>query len=352
MAKKQTCCIQATPVDRISDLPDGILHHILSYLSTKTVARTSVLSKRWRHLGDSFPFFDFSQHDFYIPIIDNFDLETFIDVVDRKLESFYKYNSGIQRFRLSFSLVEPEYHSLVDKWIGLVAERHVKELYLNLDVRLKNPYSLPREIFAVKSLTVLEISCENTFFPSSIRLPYLVTLCLTSVDIYELLSFDDHKFPCIEVIRLSSCRIHGGFKISCNQLKELELDNCMQFGKIEIFAPNLSSFSYFGPLHSKCSYFSLNVPIKLKKFMLRSERSLDTYWYIRLKQCLLQLQCGIETLVLSIKLRSKITFDGNEASKRCISPPYALKCLALKVFHPSLTFDLESLIDGFLWFSS
>ncbi|CAL1352219.1 unnamed protein product [Linum trigynum] len=34
--------------DRLSDLPDNILHHILSFLNTNYIVQTSVLSRRWR----------------------------------------------------------------------------------------------------------------------------------------------------------------------------------------------------------------------------------------------------------------------------------------------------------------
>ncbi|CAN1225539.1 Putative F-box/FBD/LRR-repeat protein At1g78760 [Linum grandiflorum] len=34
--------------DRISNLPDSIIHHILSFIDTTSAVRTSVLSKQWK----------------------------------------------------------------------------------------------------------------------------------------------------------------------------------------------------------------------------------------------------------------------------------------------------------------
>lgn len=41
--------------DRISDLPDEILHHILSFLPSSQIALTSLLSKRWNPLWLTIP---------------------------------------------------------------------------------------------------------------------------------------------------------------------------------------------------------------------------------------------------------------------------------------------------------
>ncbi|XP_031277662.1 uncharacterized protein LOC116136088 [Pistacia vera] len=51
-------------MDRISELPDFIVHKIMSHLSPKKVAQTSILSKRWNYLQTSFPILEFNQNHF------------------------------------------------------------------------------------------------------------------------------------------------------------------------------------------------------------------------------------------------------------------------------------------------
>ena len=49
-------------MDRISELPEVIIHHILSFLSTKAVAKTSLLSKRWKSFTISYPILEFNEN--------------------------------------------------------------------------------------------------------------------------------------------------------------------------------------------------------------------------------------------------------------------------------------------------
>ena len=46
-------------IDRISSLPEDIIHHVMSFLSTVEVTQTSVLSKRFNSIWSTFPVIDF-----------------------------------------------------------------------------------------------------------------------------------------------------------------------------------------------------------------------------------------------------------------------------------------------------
>jgi hypothetical protein len=47
----------------LSNLPEEVLRHILSFLSTKDDVRTSLLSKRWEYLWASIPNLDFEKYE-------------------------------------------------------------------------------------------------------------------------------------------------------------------------------------------------------------------------------------------------------------------------------------------------
>ncbi|XP_026433494.1 F-box/LRR-repeat protein At3g59200-like [Papaver somniferum] len=47
--------------DRIGELPEPLIHHILSFLPIKSIASTTILSKKWNNLWLSLPVLDFTQ---------------------------------------------------------------------------------------------------------------------------------------------------------------------------------------------------------------------------------------------------------------------------------------------------
>lgn len=190
----------ANPVDRISVLPSFIIHHIMSYLSTNEVARTSILSKRWNQLRTSFPILDFDQNQFASRTLcyRNFcvrrknkkfceGVKRFMNFVDASLHQFCKLKLSIQKFRLFISLLDvKESSSDVDKWIGLAVENGVKELDFEVITDEDTVYVWPQTIFSAKLLTTLKlVGCRLEQPSDTIRFHSLKKLTLERVCLNE-----------------------------------------------------------------------------------------------------------------------------------------------------------------------
>ncbi|MFS8030177.1 putative F-box domain, leucine-rich repeat domain superfamily, F-box-like domain superfamily [Helianthus anomalus] len=51
--------------DRLSNLPNDLIHKILSFIDVKYAIRTSALSSRWRYIWTSMPCLNFSSEGFH-----------------------------------------------------------------------------------------------------------------------------------------------------------------------------------------------------------------------------------------------------------------------------------------------
>ncbi|CAA7024404.1 unnamed protein product [Microthlaspi erraticum] len=93
-------------MDRVSNLPDELLHQILSFLPTKDAAVTSVLSERWLNLWKLNPNLDIDDTDFLRPEDGKGERaeirQSFVDFVDSVLAR--QGDSPIKKFSLSVSL--------------------------------------------------------------------------------------------------------------------------------------------------------------------------------------------------------------------------------------------------------
>ncbi|CAN1754037.1 F-box protein At1g60400 [Linum perenne] len=89
--------------DRISSLPDEILHEILNRLcSRKQFAKAALLSKRWKHLWLSYPVLEFYRTDYAYGAPSRSTMDSFIAAATRKLSS-----SGLTSYIKSFRICSP-----------------------------------------------------------------------------------------------------------------------------------------------------------------------------------------------------------------------------------------------------
>ncbi|KAK7401730.1 hypothetical protein VNO78_13435 [Psophocarpus tetragonolobus] len=148
--------------DIISNPPDFIIGHILSFLPTKYAVRTCVLSKRWICFWTSI---------------------TKLHLEDRESRSYQKIKktpfqklvyrvlslntSNIQSFSLSLSETHAPCH--VNKWISQVLNRKVKEVYINSKEKINIS---PHSRLKTQSLEVLVLKMNGW----AISVPTLVSL--------------------------------------------------------------------------------------------------------------------------------------------------------------------------------
>ena len=153
-------------MDRVSNLPDELLCHVLSFLPTKSAALTSVLSKRWFNLWKLVPNLDINDSLFLHPQDGKGERQeiqrSFVDFVDRVLAM--QGDSPINNFSLKCitGRVHPD---IVNRWICNVLERGVSDLNLFTDFSYEDTeedgYRLPRELFFSSTLVKLKLRSEH-----------------------------------------------------------------------------------------------------------------------------------------------------------------------------------------------
>ncbi|KAL8032136.1 hypothetical protein ABFX02_13G075100 [Erythranthe guttata] len=191
-------------IDRISDLPDSVICHILSFLRTKSSVRTSILGQRWRFLWTYVPILYFHREK-----------KEFINGVI----SLHKMQT-ISTFRLLLRKKHYDKHQHV-AWVTAAVNRNVRNLYL---VSLSNYYMpLPECLFTCKTLVELVLkSCHVTLPSCPVYLPRLEKLHLISVR-FEA----DDELPLPRL--LSGCPV----------LEELEIECSLNFFTFSVSSPTL-----------------------------------------------------------------------------------------------------------------
>ncbi|KAG5564508.1 hypothetical protein RHGRI_000628 [Rhododendron griersonianum] len=211
-------------IDRISNLPNGLVTQILSCLPTKYAVATSALSTRWKQLWTSITSLDFDDELLVHP-----QNQSGNPAVQRSFTSFVcqvfmlRRDSAVHRFRLKLNRTYDV--SCVNGWIGDMLLHNVREI--DLSIRRKDSTLLPQELFTCVTLVVLKLDIDcNMNVPTSVSLPNLKILhfvCITFVD-------DDSI---------------NRFLLGCPVLEELNMTACVGEGVsvINVVAPMLTSFN-------------------------------------------------------------------------------------------------------------
>ncbi|KAL8034873.1 hypothetical protein ABFX02_12G059200 [Erythranthe guttata] len=215
----------ALPIDRLSDLPDSVLCHILSFLPPTSI----LLSRRWRYLIWS-----------YVPNL-FFNYEN-SDTINRVL--LLRKLQNINTFSL-FDDTKRNYHQ-IETWITFAVERSVQNIDIYLTVHLDSP----RCLFTCKTLIDLRLD-HCGLIPdrgSIVFLPHLKRLHLIHVK-YEgddSLSHLISGCPVLEELVLQLCIDYCSCKISSPSIKMLDVSyhfdkesENQDYNKVEINTPAL-----------------------------------------------------------------------------------------------------------------
>ncbi|KAM7461142.1 hypothetical protein LguiA_029263 [Lonicera macranthoides] len=257
-----------TGIDRISNLPDEILCHILSFLPTKYAVGTSILSTRWKNL---FPFipklslnFDDSlllhPHKENPNLIPNF-VKFMYNVMNRTIVTaprIFSFNLKCQRDyegvrELTGEVDEDndgKYSHLII-WIYLALCKNVRELSVYVDNEDSDFNRFPEQLF--QCLSVMWVTISGHFFfdvPTMVLLPNIRTMYLDRVVFPNGKAVERLISGCffIEEFCLERCYFQelDVLKISSTALKLLVIINCKWDEKYEVVldVPNLELFNY------------------------------------------------------------------------------------------------------------
>jgi hypothetical protein len=264
--------------DRLSDLPDCVILHILSFLNAKHVVQTCVLSPRYKNLWKRVPvlILDSSESDFRT-------LKIFTEFVSNVL-SFRDSSISLQtlNFKRKHGRVEPR---IIKNVVDYALSHNIQQLGLcfNGNTVQTLPTSFSSQTLTHLNLSIYPSGGYNARFPkSSFDLPALTNLQLENF-IFSI-GDDDRAEPFSIFNRLNSLRIcncamlHGKtLCISSATLVNLTINSpFLNYYKIDLCTPSLCTFSFAGIPFQKLSGSNVSslkhvdIEVKLKQYHEKS----------------------------------------------------------------------------------
>ncbi|CAO2168355.1 unnamed protein product [Urochloa humidicola] len=217
--------------DRLSALPDALLHRVLSRLKAWEVVRTCVLSRRWRHLWASALCID-------LRIRADGDDDDVPDEFPRFVRRLFRgrdASAAVDTLRLRSSDADGAFDEDDAKsWIRSAIKRKARVIHL---IGHRNGLAaLENAAFVSKHLKVLKLSYAQV-----------------DDNILKQLS---SRCPSLEEMDLKDCLISGS-EISSSTLKTLVMVKCNMFWGLSINAPNLVLLRCVKPIGKAPSFQNL-----------------------------------------------------------------------------------------------
>ncbi|CAN1300100.1 F-box/FBD/LRR-repeat protein At1g16930 [Linum perenne] len=226
---------KSCPIDKLSNLLDFILCHIISFLHTKEAAQTSVLSQRWRCVWKYIPVLHLSHYSFR----DNRLL--LIRYVRKIFASRYRVNLD----KISYQNYDEEREhepGLCRTVIQYAFSHNAQHIDINLDADVSVTFS---ELFGsilncgLKTLKLQFLSYDVGSFCFQMLTTLELQNCWLGHDYIDL----SINFPCLVNLYIAHCSSETGIKVFAPQLLNLKLLGTQDYS-IEIVAPELKFFSF------------------------------------------------------------------------------------------------------------
>ncbi|XP_021716229.1 F-box protein At5g03100-like [Chenopodium quinoa] len=235
-------------VDLISGLPDDVLILMLSLVDIKTAGRSSLVSKRWRHLWTNLMDLDFDNPEtsaianamiisFTCASYGQPEMDNYVKCVNQVI------NASGAPYLKNFSIHFPLgifYAAHIENWVRFSLSKKVR----NLEINLMTAYSriLFSNIITTNPAMVVNTTLESLLLSYiTIDVPLLEWVLSNCVNLQRL------SLHCCKT-RSHTPPKHPKLVVTSLKLKHLEIFSCfrpLNIQALHIFAPNLTSFVFF-----------------------------------------------------------------------------------------------------------
>ncbi|KAH1033857.1 hypothetical protein AAZX31_20G000900 [Glycine max] len=333
--------------DRLSELPDSVLVHIMELMETRNAVQTCVLSQRWKNLWRRMTRLSFNHprtfsryHNFVSHVLSGRDHS--VSLID-----------------LLFVVLHSTSATLLHDVISYAVSHNVQQLTIYIDTldcingatpsfQLSKTPFVPL-LFPSPSLTSLKLSSVfigySLELPKSLLLPSLKTLHLTNVHF----TASDHNNNFVEpfstchmlnTLVIQYCFMHTSaqvLSISNSNLSSLTLDTFQEH--IVLSTPNLTSLTIRDGFHFTLLQLSSTCDLSLLK-EADIETRVDIHYSVIITW--LRLMTNVKMLTISSATLKAILNDLSDPAAATVQPPCFGRLESLKVkMHPHVNISKE-----------